>query len=468
MRGPLIVETKMSSQPDALNGTNDLRQGLGLKDAVALVVGTVIGTGVFLKAAVMTQQVGNVPGVFIAWIVAAVLSILGALCYAELGSRFPKAGGEYVFLREGWSPFVSFLYGWTRFWIGSPAAISAYAVGTATFAGGFANVDAVGGRNSLAVSIVWFFTILNCVRVSFGGGIQIALTLLKVAMIAGLAIGALAFAQNGSWSNFHGGNPFEVSSLTTSSFGAAVLAALWAFDGWNNMPMAAGEVRDGQRNVPRALLIGMGVVMLMYIVANLAWFYALPFTEIITSNSNAYPQAQPVATKAVESFLGTRGVLVVSMAFVLSAVGAMNGSILTSARVPFAMAKDGLFPQWFAKVNPKSHVPVRALLVQALTASILAATGTFDQLTDYVVFSSWIWYAMAALAIFKFRRSAKEFTGYKIRWYPFVPFAFFVCAVWLMFQAIASNPVACGIGAGMILAGIPVYLLMRRNKSPLN
>lgn len=447
----------------SLKEPNELLQGLGLKDAIALVVGTVIGTGVFLKAAVMSQQTGSVTGVFLAWFVAAGLSVLGALCYAELGSRFPKAGGEYIFLREGWSPLVSFLYGWTRFWIGSPAAISAYAVGTATFAAGFVNVDAVGGRNILAVGIVWFFTILNCLKVSFGGGIQIALTILKVAMIAGLAVGAIAFAQNGSWSHLNDGGSFEIASITTSSFGAAVLAALWAFDGWNNMPMAAGEIRNGQRNVPRALFIGMGVVMLMYIVANIAWFYALPLSEIMTSNSNAYPQALPVATKAVESFLGNQGVVIVSVAFVFSAIGAMNGSILTSARVPYAMAKDGLFPQWFAKVNPKTHVPVRALLIQALTATVLAATGTFDQLTDYVVFSSWIWYAMAALAIFKFRRSAQEFTGYKIQWYPFVPLAFFVSAVWLMFQAIASNPMACAIGAVMILAGVPVFFFSPNN-----
>ncbi len=440
----------------------ELRQGLGLKDAIALVVGTVIGTGVFLKAAVMSQQTGTVAGVFLAWLVAAGLSILGALCYAELGSRFPHAGGEYVFLREGWSPLVSFLYGWTRFWIGSPSAISAYAVGTATFASGFVDVDSLGGRNFLAVVIVWFFTCLNCMKVSFGGSVQIALTILKVSMIALLAAGAIFLSKNGSWSHLHGGgHVFDISTIVTSSFGAAVLAALWAFDGWNNMPMAAGEIRNGQKNVPRALIMGMGIVMLMYVLANLAWFYALPLSEILTSNSNQYPDAMPVATKAASTFLGSQGVVIVSVAFVFSAIGAMNGSILTSARVPFAMAQDGLFPKWFAKVNPKTHVPVRALLTQALTATILAATGTFDQLTDYVVFSSWIWYAMAALAIFKFRKSSQSFEGYKIKWYPLVPLAFFISAVWLMFQAIDSNPMACGIGAAMIFAGVPVFFLNR-------
>lgn len=453
-------------QENSTTASEALLKGLGLKDAVALVVGTIIGTGIFLKAAVMAQMAGSIGAVMLAWLVAAGLSLLGALCYAELGSRMPESGGEYVFLRKGWNPAIGFLYGWTRFWIASPSAISAYAVGAATFASGFMNVSVVGGKEVLAVGLVWIFTLINCFHVTFGGGVQVALTILKIGLIIAIAAGVFLFSPAGDWAHFTAGAGVSFQSLVTPSFGATVLAALWAFDGWNNMPMAAAEIRDGQRNVPRALLLGLGIVTLMYVIANLAWFYGVNFEEIVTSSSTKYPDALPVASKAVLPFMGASGVAFVSIAFVMSAIGAMNGSILTSARVPWAMAHDGLFPKWMAKVNPTTHVPVRAMLIQGTCASMLAATGTFDQLTDYVVFSSWIWYALAAAGLFRLRRLDGNFAGYRIKWFPFVPIAFIASSLWLMVQAIYSNPKACAIGAMIILAGVPVYLrLMRTQKT---
>ena len=434
-----------------------LHQGLGFREAVSLVVGTIIGTGIFLKAAVMAQLAGSIPAVLAAWVVAAILSLTGALCYAELGSRFPHAGGEYVFLRKAWPELVAFLYGWTRFWIGSPAAIAAYAVGAATFAGGFLNVNFLGGRAIVAVALVWFFTIINCFKVQLGGSVQSGLTALKVLLIAGLASVIFINAPRDHWARLFSASGFSAAQLASPGFGAAVLAALWAFDGWNNMPMAAGEIRDGQRNVPRALIAGLAVVTIMYMTANIAWFCGASFDEIATASSKRYPDALPAATKAVQRFTGQHGIAVVSFAFVMSALGAMNGSILTSARVPYAMACDGLFPKRFARVHPVSQVPVTALLIQGGCASILAATGTFDQLTDYVVFSSWIFYALAAAGLFKLRRSGAQFTGYHIRYYPMIPLCFVIMAVWLMAQAVQSDPVACAIGAGLIALGIPVY-----------
>ena len=442
----------------------ELEAGLGFKDAVSLVVGTIIGTGIFIKAAIMAQQAGSVTAVILAWLVAAALSLLGALCYAELGSRLPRSGGEYVFIREGCSPAVAFLYGWTRFWIGSPSAISAYAVGAATFASGFLNVDLFGGRSTLAVTLVVIFTALNCFKVAFGGKVQVFLTALKIGLIVLIALGVFMLSPAGSWSHFSAGPQFNWQTLMTPSFGAAVLAALWAFDGWNNMPMAAAEIKDGQRNVPRALITGLAVVTVMYIFANFAWFYGVHFDDITSSYSTKFPNAMPVATKAVMPFLGTVGVAFISFAFVMSAIGAMNGSILTSARVPWAMAKDGVFPRWLAAVNSSTHVPVRALVIQGITAVALAASGTFDQLTDYVVFSSWIWYAVAAFGIFKLRRIDGGFQGYKIKLFPLVPILFILSSLWLMAQAIISNPTACLIGAGIILSGLPVYYLQSQRK----
>ena len=437
---------------------NNLLAGLGLREAVSLVVGTIIGTGIFLKAAVMAQLAGSVTAVLLAWVVAAVLSLMGALCYAELGSRFPHAGGEYVFLRKAWPEVAAFLYGWTRFWIGSPAGIAAYAVGAATFSAGFLDVQALGGRAVIALSLVWIFTIVNCFKVHLGGALQAGLTVLKVALIAGLAGIVFFKAPQENWAHLFADNNFSWTQVSSGGFGAAVLAALWAFDGWNSMPMAAGEIRDGQRNVPRALFIGLGIVTVMYVAANLAWFYGASFQEIATANSSQFPDALPAATKAVHGFLGDRGIAIVSFAFVMSALGAMNGSILTSARVPYAMARDGLFPRWFSRVHSQSQVPITALLVQGAIASLLAATGSFDQLTDYVVFSSWIFYALAAAGLFKLRRLDRgDFGGYKIRLYPLIPACFVVMALWLMAQAIQSDPYACAIGAAFIALGVPVY-----------
>ncbi len=437
---------------------SQLVKGLGLKDATALVVGTIIGTGIFLKAAIMSQLAGSIGAVMMAWVVAAILSLLGALCYAELGSRMPESGGEYVFLKKAWHPALGFLYGWTRFWIASPSAISAYAAGSAAFAAGFMNIEMIGGKNIFAIGLVWIFTIINCLHVTFGGGVQLALTILKLGLIIVIASGVFFLSPAGDWSHFTSGPAMSWETLASPAFGGAVLAALWAFDGWNNMPMAAAEIRDGQRNVPRALITGIVIVTFMYVIANLAWFYGVPYDDIITSNSTKFKDALPVASKAVLPFMGAMGVAFVSVAFVMSAIGAMNGSILTSARVPWAMAKDGVFPKWLAKVNSKTHVPVRAILIQGLCATVLAATGTFDQLTDYVVFSSWIWYSLAAAGLFRLRKIDSNFRGYRIKWFPLVPVLFITSSVWLMIQAIYSNPRACAIGAMIIVAGIPVYM----------
>jgi APA family basic amino acid/polyamine antiporter len=254
---------------------------------------------------------------------------------------------------------------------------------------------------------------------------------------------------------------FQIDQVTSVGFGTAVLAALWAFDGWNNMPMAAGEIRDGQRNVPRAIFIGLSLVTATYMLANIAWFCGASFEDIATASSSRFPDALPAATKAIQSFLGERGIAIVSFAFVLSALGAMNGSILTSARVPFAMARDGLFPQAFSHLTKNGGVPAISLLAQGFVASLLAASGTFDQLTDYVVFSSWIFYAIAAAGLFRLRRGNDKFAGFRIRFFPAIPIFFISMSLWLMAQAILTDPQACAAGALFIAIGIPFYFFMR-------
>ena len=380
-----------------------LIRGLGPIDSTCIVIGTIIGTGIFLKTPIMSQSVGSPFYVLLAWLVAGLRSCAGALAYAELGGMFHQTGGEYIYLKEAYGRLPSFLYGWQRFWIGSPGTIAAYSVGAATFLGAIFPLEFVGGKTGLAILFIIFFSLLNCLAITFGGRVQSFLTFLKVFLIFAIIFGIFFASQSVGWSHL------SVTSSGSqwpgfSAFGVAMLAALWAYDGWNNLPMVSGEIKDPHRNIPLSLIIGIFSILLIYMLANLAYFYALPFAEVLNANSTAYPDALPVATKAAETFLGPIGITLLSVVFTISALGAMNGSILTSARVPFAMAEDSLFPKWFANINSRTKVPVFAVLIQGFWSCILAMSGTFDQLTDYVIFASWIFYAAVTFGVIIFRK----------------------------------------------------------------
>lgn len=446
--------------------TAKLVRGLTLTDGVAIVIGTIIGTGVFLKTATMSQLVGSPFWVLLAWIVGGILSLTGALAYAELGSALPDAGGEYVYLKEGYGDLWAFLYGWMRFWIGSPGSIAAYAVGAMTFMSGVMDVSFLGGRALAAVWVILFFSLLNCFSVAFGGRIQSFMTALKILMLVAITIGVFAFSDTGSFSHFTETSSGFTGFVGWSAFGSAVLAALWAYDGWCNLTMVGGEIQNPNRNVPLSLIIGMFSILAIYAVVNLAFFYALPMSEILTSNSNDFPDSLPVATKAAMTFMGQSGIAFLSAAFVFSALGAMNGSILTSARVPFAMARDGIFFKQLAQVSKSTHVPVVSIIVQAVVSCGLALSGTFDQLTDYVVFSSWIFYAMVTSVVFILRKKRPDLKReYKALGYPVLPAIFILLGGLLLINTVITSPKASFIGLGFILAGVPFfYYFKSRNK----
>jgi APA family basic amino acid/polyamine antiporter len=441
-----------------MSAQEPLLRNLGLKEASALVVGTIIGTGVFIKTAVMSQQAGAPLWVLAAWAAAGALSFAGALTYAELGALFPRAGGEYVYMKEAYGPLAGFLYGWTRFWIASPGTIAAYGVGAATFAAGFLPLGA--HRTAAAVALIAVFTGLNCLSVAFGGKVQSAMTALKIVMIAGLSGALLLFDSDGTLSRVTdaAAGGFKGWSL----FGAAVLSALWAFDGWNNLPMAAGEIKEPGRVLPLALGLGMLVVLILYSAANLAYFYALPFSDILASYSTAHPDALPVAARAVQGF-GEGAARLLSAAFVFSALGAMNGSILTGARVPYAMACDGLFFKQLGQVSAGTRVPVVSVLIQGALSCVLAVSGTFDQLTDYVVFASWIFYAACTASLFVFRRKLPDAERpYRAPGYPYVPAVFLACSALLLVNTVVSSPKESAVGLGLIAAGLPCYAWFKR------
>jgi APA family basic amino acid/polyamine antiporter len=462
--------------------SDDRRQlirALTLADTTALVVGTVIGSGVFLKTAVMTRDVGTPTLVLAAWIAAALLSLAGALTYAELGAMLPDAGGEYVYLRRSYGEAAAFLFGWQRFVVAGSASVASLGAGFAIFMAAFLPLNAVwaerqlsffgqtllwqfGPRQLVAVGAIVFMSVLNCFAVAFGGKVQSALTLLKVAGIAFVVLGIFFGSRSGDWS--HLATPAGTPAWSGwALFGTAMLAALWAFDGWNNMPMAAGEVRDPGRNIPRALVGGMLVVAAIYLLANLAYFYALPLGEIVTSNSTRYRAALPVASKAAVTFLGESGGKLVALAFVVSVLGALNGSILSNARVPYAMARDGLFFSGMGRLSAVSRVPVRALIIQAVWSSILAVSGTFDQLTDCLLFASWIFYGLVTSSVFVLRRTMKDAARpYRTLGYPLVPLVFVLVSAWLVVNTFIEKRVESVAGIVLILIGLPVYAWFRR------
>lgn len=448
---------------------NKLVRGLTLTDAIGIVIGTILGTGVFLKTATMAQTMGNPTWVLVAWVVGGALSLTGALAYAELGSIMPKAGGEYVYIREGYGDMWGFLYGWMRFWIGSPGSIAAYAVGAVTFMSGMVNLDVVGGKSVAAVAVIVLFSLINCASVAVGGKLNSFMSGLKLFMILGITFGIFFFAKDVSWSHFQQTSPGVEGFIGWSAFGSAVLAALWAYDGWNNLSMMAGEVKDANKNIPLSFGIGLLIILAIYGLSNVAYFYALPFSEILTSNSNDFPDALPVATKAALTFLGTSGVTILSSAFVFSALGAMNGAIMTGARVPYAMAADGLFFKRLGKISPNTHVPVSAIVAQAVVSIMLALSGTFDQLTDYVVFSSWIFYAMVTGVVFIMRKRRPDIKrDYKAIGYPVLPAIFICTGVLLLINTIYTSPKSTSIGLAFILSGIPVYYLFKKNLEKTN
>jgi len=461
------------------SGAPELIRSLGFKDAIGLSIGTVIGTGVFLKAATMAQHTPSASLILIAWLAAGLLSLMGALCYAELGARFPKAGGEYVYLREAYGPLVAFLFGWTRFLIGNPGSIAAYAVGAATFLSAVVHFPDSTARNFCAVGFVVFFSLLNCLRVTLGASVQNALTALKVLMIFGLSCAIYFFGLKSA--HALASSPILLSSGSLHwtgwrAFGTAMLASLWAYDGWNNMPMAAGEIKDPQKNIPRALVIGISVVIGLYLLLNSALLSTLTIDQIQASYSRLHPEALPVATRATSAAFGARMgasiVMVLSIAFVISALGAMHGSILTCARIPYAMAQDELFFKVLGRLNRGAGAPFVAVLAQGLIACLLVFSGSWDQLTDYVVFAGWIFYMLATASLFVFRRrderhirsnrsdaqsGAINSFGFKTPFFPWLPILFIGASVCLLVNTVIEAPAQSLTGLAIILFGVPVY-----------
>jgi basic amino acid/polyamine antiporter, APA family len=437
-----------------------LVRGLGLVAATAILIGDTIGTGVFLKARVMTCNVETPAMVVAVWIAGGLLSLAGALTYAELAAMMPRAGGEYVFIRSAYGPLVGFLYGWTRFFVASTGGVAALAAGFAIFANALTN-GALGanGVRTVAIAAVVLATSLNCAAVTFSGRLATAFAALKVALVLLVGVGAMLLAD-GSWTHFAlsgaraacDGVPIATRG-GIAGFGAAMVSAMWAYNGWNEMTYVAEEVKAPARNLPLAIVGGIAVIALLYVSANTAYFYVLTPAEI-----GGIPASGSVATQVVTRVFGATASTALAAVLAMSIFGSLVVSALVCARIPYAMARDRIFFSPLGRVSPRTHVPVRALVAQGAWVIVLVLSGSYDTLTDYAVFCILIFVSLATASVYVFRRTLPEAErAYRTWGYPVTPALFLLAAGFLILNTLVATPMRALAGLGLMIAGLPFY-----------
>jgi APA family basic amino acid/polyamine antiporter len=447
-----------------------LVRSLGAWDAASIVVGTIIGSGIFLVPSTMAGAVGTPGMVLLVFVAGGLLSLAGALTYAELGAAMPDAGGEYVYLREAYGPLWGFLYGWTQFWVAKSGSVATLATAFFYYLANFfpaleiplwsATLPLGEGRTSLQVSsgqilamgLILGLAWVNYFGVKVGGRVQTSVTALKIGLILAI-VGAAATLGGGQTANLASTAQHKGG---ISGFFVALVAALWAYDGWNNLNMASGEVENPGKNIPRALIFGVITVMSIYLVTNVAYFYVLPAQAVADSNR--------VASDVAKAFLGDAGGGAVSLAAMISIFAALNGSILSGARVPYAMARDGYFFAALGKVHPHYRSPHVSILALSGWAALLVLSGSYEQLFTYVIFSSWILYGMAAATVFVLRRKRPDLPRpHRAIGYPVVPLFFVAGAALLVGMTLKDSPRESLMGLGLIALGIPFYWLWRKS-----
>ncbi|MBI4421216.1 MAG: amino acid permease [Gemmatimonadetes bacterium] len=431
---------------------SELRRELSLVDSTMINVGTMVGSAIFIVPATVALQVHASSLVILAWVVGGVVSLLGALSIAELGAAIPEAGGQYAYLSRAYGPLWGFLYGWSGFAVINTASIAAIAVGFATYVGFFTPLSPLGIKLVAIASIVGL-TWINCLGLRLGANTQNALTLLKIGALAMLIVAA-ALLPGGATSNLDPVLRETPLPGLVGPFGLALVAILWAYDGWIEITYVGSEVKDPQRTIPRSIILSVGVVMALFVMTNLAYLYLLSPSRMAASPL--------VASDAAEVVIGTAGASVVAAAILVSTLGANNGIVLTAARIPYAMARDGLFFRWAQEVHPRFRTPVIALVAQGVLSVALTLTGTYDQLATYVVFVSWLFYAMSSGAVLRLRRTEPNLMRpYRTWGYPVTPLVFIGFAAWLVINTVFEAPREAAIGAGIVGLGVPVYLWFR-------
>lgn len=462
--------------------THEPGRTLGLPAAVSMVIGTVIGSGIFLVTSQMMLSVGSTPMVLAVWVFGGILTMFGALSYAELSAAMPRSGAEYVYLKAAYGPVWGFIYGWTITWVAKPGSAAALASGgyryLAEFFPGLNDVvfsvalpigpgggplDIHKGQ-FLGAGLIILFSGINMLGTRLGGGLQVAGTGLKVALIAGIILGGLA-TGHGSIANFHSSLPLHSGPVHSGAdpsggvagFFVALVAALWAYDGWNTASMIGSDIQNPQKNLPRALIWGTVAVIAIYVTANLAYMYVLSAPEVASS--------QRVAADMMRRVAGPAGAAMVSVAAIVSILAALNGVLISGSRVPFAMAQDGYFFAWVGRIS-RFQTPAASLALQGAWAMLLLASGRFEDIIKMVIFTEWILYGMATAAVLVLRKTQPEMPRpYRVWGYPLVPIAFVLVAAALLYATLRESPRESGMGLGLIALGLPFYYYWKRRET---
>ncbi|MGE5091481.1 MAG: APC family permease [Bacillota bacterium] len=492
------MATTIEAPPAAPAGEQDFIRGIGPLQAISLVVGTMIGSGIFIVSSDISRQVNawGPGGLMLVWLLTGAMTLAGALAYAELAAMMPRAGGQYVFLREGLSPAVGFLFGWTLFTVIQTGTIAAVAVAMAKYLAVFfpslsdtiflslgsirlpGSAEAiplgVSVQRLVAIASIAFLTGINALGVAIGARLQTFLTVIKALALALLVLLGIAIfrradvvAANFNSTTFWGTGNWGL--LMLPAIGAAMVGSLFSADSWNNVTFAAAEVRNPTRNLPRALAIGTGLVTLLYILANVSYLSVLPFAGDANGASALargiqHATQDRVASAAVDVMLGSAGAAVMAGLIVISTFGCNAGLVLAGPRVYYAMAEDRLFFRRAGELHPRHRTPVFGLAVQAVWASVLCLSGTYNQLLDYVIFASVLFYFLTTLALFRLRRKRPDLPRpVKAFGYPAVPALYLVAAGALMVILLIKKPLFTWPGLIIVALGIPVYLIWRRS-----
>ncbi len=437
----------MSDQPK-------LKRVLSLLDATMINAGGIIGSGIFMVPATVAMFTGSASLFFMVWIAGGIVSLFGALSVAELGAAMPRAGGQYVYLSEAYGPVWGYLYGWSAVAVINTASIAAVGVAFSEYLRFFFPITDVSIKG-IAVATIVLLTIINILDVKSGARFQNVFTISKLGAIFVIIILGLVM-EGGSNQNL---SPFFSDQSFTElvgPLGLAMVSVLWTFDGWIFITYVAGEVKNPGRNIPLSLIFCMLIVVTIYLLLNYVLIYTLGFTGMNGSDL--------VVSDAASVFLGNKGAAIVTLIILISLIGANNGFVLTSARINYAMAKDKLFFYQASQIHPRFKSPANALIIQCVWASLLTFTGTFNQLITYIIFASWIFYGMSAGAVIILRNKKPDMERpYKTPLYPWIPIIFILFAIFLTINTIIEAPRDAAIGAGIILAGLPMYYYWKNN-----
>jgi APA family basic amino acid/polyamine antiporter len=445
----------------------ELAQRLTTSHAAAVVVGTVIGSGIFLVPTEMMQAVGSANLVFAAWIAGALLSMCGALTYAELSAMKPQAGGEYVFIRDAYGPLGGFLYGWTYFIIAVPGTLATVATSIVRVLGTFAPLAFLGDPvinrplpvtygQLLAIAAIVLIAFINWIGVERAGEFQLFFTILKIAIILAIVVAGFSY-RSGAWHNFSTSLPNPIGG--TAGFMAALLAALWAYDGWNLVTTVSGEIRDPQRSLPIALAFGVATVAVLYIAVNAALQFVMPASAIAGS-------PQP-ASAAMALVLGRWGAGIVSVGMAISMLVCLNGNLMTGARIPFAMSRDRCFFPALAQVHPRFRTPSTAIVVQsALAVVLMLAAQSFRQLFSLTLFAEYLFYIAATASVFIFRlKEPHAVRPYRTWGYPVVPLLFIAASFLLLYYSLRADVKDSLFEIAIIAGGVPLYIYFAAKRS---